>query len=265
MLNVQQPLLSARQKSDFDTLGYALVENVVPSRSLSLVREYLDDLWDEAKRGRIAKIRVYDDFPRFLGGLNVAGIENPFVAAPLLADVVRTCGIDKLLAGLTGWPGADLEVARLHMNDRFKYQGFWHRDAKVDEADSSVVAVLYFRDEKGFRIIPQTSDWNSAKGDELQRTHSYAAVADERIMSAPAGSIFFMKSYLPHRGYNNRKRLHLHMRFVKAARYDVEAWARFRHDDAADYDFAASSPLQRTRNFISYCLPRPGRSSLFQA
>jgi hypothetical protein len=255
-----------KHREEFQRLGFTLVANVLPERQLIELRDNLSRLWKRAKRKEIATVRVYEDFPRFLGGVNIAGIDDPFFHAPILADWISLSRIDKHIRELTNWSGADLELARIHMNDRFKYQGFWHRDAPVKDKDRSVVGILYVHDEEGFRIAPATSKYSSSAlpiGDELQHDHFCGPLEDEYIVAAPAGSILFMKSYLLHRGYNNKRRLHLHMRFVESATYDVKSWARYRNS-AVPYDFAASSPVKRARTLISYCLPRKQRSSLFQ-
>src|SRR5262245_3691882 len=130
-------VVTEKQQSDYRTLGFALVENVIREPQLSALRDNLTDLWRRAKKKQVRTIRVYEDFPRMLGGINVAGIDDALFNAPMLKEWLPNSGLDKVLADLTGWRGAELELARIHMNDRFKYQGFWHRDAKVAEAESS--------------------------------------------------------------------------------------------------------------------------------
>ncbi len=254
-------------KTDFDALGFTLVEDVIPRDQLVALREDLKRLWKRAKNKDIASVRVYEDFPYFLGGVNVAGVEDPFVHTPMLAAWMPSSGLDQILADLTGWRGAELELARVHMNDRFKYQGFWHRDAKVEKANSSVVAVIYFEDEEGFRITPSRNKYSAADlelGDDMQKRHFQGPLQGEHIVTAPAGSVFFMKSYLLHRGYNNKPRLHLHTRFIEAPVTNAAGWAQYRNP-VSPYDFGASKPAARLRRLASYCIPRKDRSSLFQA
>ncbi|MBI1202246.1 MAG: hypothetical protein GC182_07020 [Rhodopseudomonas sp.] len=260
--------VTERQKSEFRELGYTVVENLIPEPKLTELRNELTRLWQRAKRGQVNQIRVYEDYPHMLGGINVAGIEDPFFLSPMLKQWMATAGIDDILAALTGWPGSELELARLHMNDRFKYQGFWHRDATTDRAEHSVVGVVYFRDETGFRIAPAGSQWSAVDkpyGDDIQRQHFFGPLEGELTASAPAGSILFMKSYLLHRGYNNDPRLHLHLRFIDTARTDAASWPEYRNLEAAPYNFGASKPMQRLRNLVGYCLPHKNRSSLFQS
>jgi hypothetical protein len=259
--------VSEKQKSNYQTLGFALVENVVREPQLSALRDNLAELWRKAKRKQVKTIRVYEDFPHILGGVNVAGIDDALFNAPMLREWLPESGLDKILADLTGWRGAELELARIHMNDRFKYQGFWHRDAKVVDAETSVVAIVYFQDEEGFRIIPSGNKYSLATlplGDEIQRQWSYEVLEGEHVVAAQAGSVFFMKSYLLHRGYNNKPRLHLHTRFIEADRYDTQAWSQYRNLEVAPYDYA-SSMIDRARTLVSYCRPRKNRSSLFQS
>jgi hypothetical protein len=264
---IEMNAVTEKHREEFQRLGFTLVENVLPEKQLIELRDNLSQLWKRAKRKEISTVRVYEDFPHFLGGVNIAGIEDPFFHAPILADWISLSGIDRHIRDLTNWSGAELELARIHTNDRFKYQGFWHRDTAIKNKDCSAIGILYFYDEEGFRIAPSTSKYSSATlplGDELQRDHFCGPLEDEHVVAAPAGSIFFMKSYLLHRGYNNKRRLHLHMRFIESPAYDVKSWARYRNS-VVPYNFAASSSLKRARTLISYCLPRKQRSSLFQA
>ena len=259
--------VTAEQQRDFKELGYCVVENVIPENQLSALCARLKQLWDKAKKKKIEKIRVYDDYPYLVGGVNVAGIEDPFVYEPDLKVWVEGSGLDRILADLSHWDGADLELARLHMNDRYKYQGFWHRDATVSEADHSIVAVVYFMDEEGFRIVPAADRINAeaSVGDALQANHDTATLEGERIIRAKAGSVLLMKSYLLHRGYNNKPRLHLHLRFVEAAKSDPHEWVKYRNTHVQNYDFASSRLTSRLRNLVKYCVPAKSRSSLFQS
>ncbi len=260
-------IITDKHRADFRELGFALVENVIPQQQLVMLRKNLTQLWTKAKKKQIDAIRVYEDFPYFLGGVNVAGIEDPLYYAPSLKDWLISSKMDKHLADLAGWHGADLELARIHTNDRFKYQGFWHRDARTAEANCSIVAIAYFKDEEGFRITAARNKYSLAEtslGDDIQRQHHYGDLEGEHVIAAPAGSVFFMKSYLLHRGYNNKSRLHLHMRFIEASNYDVNAWSQYRNLTDPKYNFSASSPVARARTLISYCLPRHNGSSLFQ-
>jgi hypothetical protein len=260
-------MIAESTQSDFSKFGFALVENVIEPNSLANLKENLSRLWREAKRGRVDRIRVYEDYPRLFGGLNVAAVEDPFFYVPALKEWIRSAGFEKTIAELSGWPGAELELARLHMNGRFKYQGFWHRDATVDKAEVSVVAVIYFEPEGGFRVAPSASKWSSATenvGDELQKQYFHGPLEGEHVIAAPAGSAFFFKSYLLHRGYNSKPRLHLHLRFVRSTDYNTERWAEYR-DKGPIFDKNSSTRIGRLRQLIRYCLPLPNRSSIFQS
>ena len=255
-----------KQRQQFSELGFALVENVIPTETLKVLYDECEGLWAKAKRQQIAYIRVYEDYPRIFGGVNVAAIENPFFYAPLLAEWLASSVLDELLSGLTGWTGAELELARIHMNDRFKYQGFWHRDATINEADTSVVAIAYLQDENGFRIadaLSQYSDASRSDGDQLQAQLFRGSLPGEHEITAPAGSVFFMKSYLLHRGYNNYPRLHLHMRFVPSTSFQKAAWANVRLE-TAPYDFKKSSAMDRAKLLVNYFWPHKNRSTFFQ-
>jgi hypothetical protein len=260
-------MLAEDIKDGYSKLGFALVENAVQPRTLANLTQSLTRLWREARRGRIDRIRVYEDYPRIFGGLNIAAIEDPFFFAPELKDWIRTSGFEKTVAELTGWPGAELELARLHMNGRFKYQGFWHRDALVSKAENSVVAVVYFEPEGGFRVAAADSKWSAVQenlGDEIQKNHFQGPLDGEHVIDAPAGSAFFFKSYLLHRGYNSKPRLHLHLRFIPSTEYDTERWAQYR-DEGPKFNMNSSTRMDRLRQLIRYCLPLPNRSSIFQA
>ncbi|MEO6381964.1 MAG: hypothetical protein ABIO35_08200 [Nitrobacter sp.] len=248
----------------FDRDGFVVAEGVFGSDVVAGWRAQVDAVWWLARRGGVSRILVYEDYPHVLGGVNVCGLQDPFHAVPGLSGVFDGGEIEGLIAELTDWRGAEVECAKVHVNDRFRYSGFWHRDATPRAADRSVVAVVYLRDEAGFRIVPSWSEWNRfpAKGDRLQARKSFERLADEAVISAPAGSVLFMKSYLLHRGYSNEKRSHLHLRFIRGQRYDAEGWAAFRNSGAARHKPAGR--VRQIKNFLRYLMPGRGYSTWWQ-
>ncbi len=224
--------------------------------------------WLLAKQGKIPHIRVYEDYPRLLG-LNVAGIEDPFYYIPALQQwIVTNKTLVPLLKELTRWSGADLELARLHVNGRMRYQGEWHRDDELDRADESVVVVVYLMNEKGFRIAPATSlESSSALGETMRITGHW--LRDERpcqyILNAEAGDALFMKAYLLHRGYSARPRMHLHLRFRRSANgWDKQRWSQWRYHRHEQFDPKSTTRFERVKNLARYFKPNSSHSSFWK-
>ncbi len=224
--------------------------------------------WLIAKQGKIPHIRVYEDYPRFLG-LNVAGIEDPLFYIPALKRwLAQSRLLSSLLREITGWPGADLELARLHVNGWMRYQGEWHRDDSLDRARESVVAIAYLMDEAGFRIAPATSSASSTYlGDTIQLTGHRLRddISEQYVLDAKAGDMLFMQAYLLHRGYSTRPRMHLHLRFRRSRNgWDRERWSEWRFNQHEQFNPKSSTRLGRAKNLARYFRPNSSHSSFWK-
>lgn len=217
--------------------------------------------WYRAKCGLLDAIQVHDDFPHWVGGINVAGIEDPFYYIPSLAELLPRLVLS--LLNSTGWGGAQLELARLHVADRFNYQGFWHRDAPACGMQESIVVIVYLMNEGGFRILPQAHACNGKLGDQLQADHARDRIAGEYVVDAKVGDVFMFRSALLHRGYVTTRRMHLHLRFRRGSSYNVGQWQEWR--SLVKHCYRANGAHRQHRDFARYLMPRVGYSSIWQA
>lgn len=262
-------MINAAQKDAFDHDGFVLINSVVSDQELAILRQKAKALYSAAKSGKISKIRVYDDMPRILGGLNVAGIEDPFFYFPEIASWLRESKFGEILKSLTGWTGAELEVARIHTNGRFKNKSFWHRDALTSDYESSVVAVVYLENEAGFRIIPsheRASRADLSDGDAIQARYCFGRMNGEAIVRASHGDAFLFRSYLLHQAWSTRPRTHLHLRFKRSEErgFDTAEWASFRFEQCQDFNPESTTLRNRIVRLIKYLLPFPNQSNIYQ-
>lgn len=263
-------MIDEQHIDDFNNDGYTLIEGFVPDIDLKKLSQKVNTILRWARQGKVTRIRIYEDMPRIFNGLNVAGIEDPFYYIPELAQWITKSNIDSIIATLTGWSGAELELARIHTNGFFKHKGFWHRDATINETKTSITVTVYFRSESGFRIIPASHEYNRpdlSLGDQIQAKHYYDSLEGERKVTASKGDIFLFKSYLLHQPYSTRPRAHLHLRFNKSNKsgYDKSEWAKYRNNDVIDFDANSSTTSSRLRLFFNYCRPNHSHSNIYQA
>ena len=261
-------MLSGEQLDQFKEHGFCLVSGVLIGEALTTVQHANSKVVSLARAGLVNPIRVYEDYPRFGGLLNLAGIEDPFFNVPESVDALTNTDLRSILLRLTGWVNADLELARIHTNGKFKYRGFWHRDALLSQSDSSVVVVVYLTDEDGFIITSTKAGVNvkGLSGDLLQTQRSVHSVEGEFAVAAKAGDAFFFRSYLLHRGCSVKPRQHLHLRFTETENLDINpaSWAKYRNSKAESFDRSSNTRWSRIRNLARYCVPSSTRSSLFQ-
>lgn len=235
----------------FDRDGFALTRFNTGGDMAAALYEG-KELLRQAKRGYCGDVRVEDDFPHILGGLNVWGIDNPFghAGSKHLRDIIKYGNIGRLLKDYAGWAGAEMELARLHCGDRFKHQGFWHVDAPFADYPDSIVVIVYLMPESGFRIIPL---------ELIDKTRT------EVVISASAGDALIMRSALKHRGFYTKPRMHLHMRFKRndKLRFNQEIWSVWQPREKLT-EHKPQRLTNQIRNFVRYMIPGSAGSNHWQ-
>ena len=235
----------------FDRDGFALTRFNTGGDMTAALYEG-KELLRQAKRGYCGDVRVEDDFPHILGGLNVWGIDNPFghAGSKNIREIIKYGNIGALLKDYCGWQGAEMELARLHCGDRFKHQGFWHVDAEADNFES-VVAIVYLMDESGFRVLPYPEGLNGA--------------GRYSVISAMAGQILLMRSQLMHKGFYSPPRMHLHMRFKRNDKlgFNQEIWSVWQPREKRS-EHKPQRLTNQIRNFARYMIPGSAGSNHWQ-
>jgi hypothetical protein len=161
----------------------------------------------------------------------------------------------------------------------FNYSGNWHQDC--DELNKRIQVSIYFKDEKGFKIVKPHMQiqlfknyFNNDKDFLLNENLSFPLIFDEmyyNTVDAKAGDIIFFDPYLVHQGSYNSSRLQFHMRF-DGFKEENEIFLNknqldFLYYDFYDYDFVLNSEdislpkdqrlslTKRLANTINYFLP----------
>jgi len=255
--------------SHFFAHGYVLVPGVISEVMLKRLREEASNLVEEARAGLVSETRIYDDLPHFLGGRNVAGIEDPLVLLPELKRWIEGEDLIAQVQAITKRQDLNIDFARLHCNSRIKYRGFWHRDGDVDEG--SVVAVLYLRDEKGFRLLPKGLSPSQRSDSTSRGRHLFGEVPGQVVCEASAGDLLLFQAELWHRGHSTSPRLHLHVKLTPAApgrSIGESSASRSGRLSAAptnqSFLGAAKGSVGRGLRLVRYLLPGTNHSSVFQ-
>ena len=239
----------------FDRDGFALTRFNTGGDMVAALYEG-KELLRQAKRGYCGDVRVEDDFPHILGGLNVWGIDNPFghAGSKHLREIIKYGNIGRLLKDFAGWSGAEMELARLHCGDRFKHQGFWHVDAPQIEYHNSIVAIVYLNGESGFQIVPQCFIPKEQGG-----------IGKHISINANAGDVLLMRSCLWHKGFYTKPRMHLHMRFIRNDKlgFNQEIWSVWQPRKEVP-KYQPQGLTSQIKNFVRYMTPGRAGSNHWQ-
>jgi len=241
------------------TDGFVLVPGFLTQDLTKIFESEAMELVAEARHGAIRNVRIYDDYPKIFGGLNISGVENPLPHLPRLGLWLSAGTLTNFLESMLGKTHS-CGLVRLHVNNRFKWRGFWHRDA--DQADRSIVAVLYLRAESGFRLLGKSSPFC------VPVQGSFGHQIGETTITAQAGDLLLFDASLWHRGHSVKPRLHLHLRFDQAEPGEnySEDWTS--HLTPCEESSSVSDQRQprsiRWLRLARYFFPSRSRSSIFQ-
>lgn len=241
------------------TDGFVLVPSFLSLEQAKVFESEAMELVAKARRGEVQNVRIYDDYPKIFGGLNISGVEHPLPHLPQLGLWLSTSTLTDFLSRMTGKTHS-CELVRLHVNNRFKWRGFWHRDA--DKEDHSIVAVIYLRTESGFRLLGK-----SASERELEQGH-FGHQDGETTITAQAGDLLLFDASLWHRGHSVGPRLHVHLRFDRAEPDENGGSDWTFHltpsEDSSHVSDQRQPRLIRWLRLVAYFTPSRSRSSIFQ-
>ncbi len=212
--------------SDFKTKGFAHLKGYFDESSLDKLLLDSTNILDKSKKGYWNHIRVYRDFFTF-EGLNIFGIDFPLNKKinETIYDNFNRLNYKNDVLKILNWEDFQTTTVRLHSNsDFFNYQGAWHRDNSHYPSPNSIQAILYLKDEDGFRIVPRSMNHKleqygiscntNINNDNLQ----FASLSKDmyEIINAKKGDVFIFESGLLHQGYCKSSRLHFHLRHEKS-------------------------------------------------
>ena len=119
--------------------------------------------------------KVYRDYPKFFGKINIFGVDYPLNKSldPNLYDEFQKLDYKTDLLDFLGWKNFYTPLIRLHTNSSFyNYQGEWHRDDNNFPSPNSIQIIIYLMDEEGYKIIPKDKNYllekNGIKADRIR-------------------------------------------------------------------------------------------------
>lgn len=267
---------------EFKLKGYVHLRNYFSETCLKAIIEDSNKILTKAKKGKWEHIRVYRNFFSF-HGLNIFGIDFPFnnKISNTLYKNFNNLNYKEDLLKILDWKDFRTTTLRLHSNSSFyNYQGAWHRDDKNYPSPNSIQAILYLKDEGGFRIVPKQMNHRLKK----YNIDCYKSMSDNKYelaclekgtydtINAKRGDLFIFESGLLHQGFCKTSRLHFHLRHEKldkvVKKINAENKYNFQENLLPDFDICKIdinhnyldkrflSNLSRIKNSIIYFFPR---------
>ncbi len=212
--------------SELQKNGFIHLKNYFKEDELKHLCNDSANIIKKAKKGSWKHIRIYRDYFS-LDGLNIFGVDYPFnheISNTIYNNFNKLNYKDDLLK-ILGWNDFKTTVLRLHSNSKFyKYQGTWHRDDQNYPSPNSVQAILYLKDEAGFKIVPKIKNdeledyFINTKNDNISKNALFAKLNKDMFVevNAKKGDIFVFESGLLHQGFCKSERLHYHLRHERS-------------------------------------------------
>ena len=207
--------------SELYTKGYVHIRNAFDHDKILQESEKTLNI---AQNEKWKFIKVYHNI--FINNYtNIFCINFPFnnKLNPNLYDSFININMKEMILNNTIWKGFLVTQVELQHNEKFNYQGTWHRDYKNINLEN-IVLILYLRDEKGFRIIPKNIEKQVIKKypefGEKHFINNYLNISNQyyHIIDAKAGDAVIFDSGLIHQGYAKGKRTHF---FIRCSPSDV--------------------------------------------
>lgn len=209
-------LMTAAQQENLDVLGYAVVENVLDAEMLREVRDRVEELYEAEGENAGSEFRKEE------GSRRLANLLDKGVIFQRLVAMLQV-----------------LELVRHVLGERFKLSSFNARSANPhsNEAQPLHCDAAALPDPQGFwvcntiwllddftlengatRIIPGSQNWRQLPQEAL--ADPIAAHPQEKLLTAPAGSVVVMNTHAWHGGTANRTGHHRRALHAFYCRFD---------------------------------------------
>lgn len=225
--------LDADQINFFKEKGYLLLRKHIK-------KEIVDDLIKEneiickiVQYGDWPFLNVYNDYVHFSGIINLFGINYPFhknLSQNIFKKFSKINLKDEIL-NLTQWKNYKTTLVRLHVFQfNYNYQGAWHRDDNNCPCEDNIQAVIYLKDESGFKLINRKNnerlvEYNIKMTGEQSNPNYYYRKIDKDlidIIDTRKGDVLIFDPGLIHQGFCKKKRMHYHVRFSKSNNQSID-------------------------------------------
>lgn len=232
-------------KKSIDRDGYAVVPGVLSLETIERARAAVLRMRDKVVLGQYGFFQMDKDFL----GFNVTGIDQIFNPAIFEEDILAAAVESKVLSyasEVLGLQEPAMLLSRIHMNEGYPLNGFWHRDADPWEP-ASLQAAIYLYPESGLLVLPGSHDQLTDRLIANGQDH----LPSERYVGGLAGDLLLFRSSILHRGTCKSKRAHIFFRIGERAKpkefkgSDGD-WSDLLRDPSRNCDFfPPSAPAKR--------------------
>ena len=259
--------------SFYNQTGYLHLRNPfnLSNRSILEMQKDVLSMISYAKKGYHSMIRVYDDFPHYIDGINIASIEDPIAIMPdKLKSVLENLSLQKFMSELIDIKNYTISLVRFHVTGVFKYQGSWHQDIKIN-GKKSILANFYFFEEQGFKFLHRNHRLNSIASESY--ISDLKKIPEQIELKFLPGDLCFFDPFVFHKPYSAKKRCHLHLRLDEHSSVNESRISNiidFKLDKQNFYlknkeTFFGNTraSIRRHINLIKYFIPSGKRSNIF--
>tara|TARA_Y100001970_G_C14041832_1_gene754163 strand:- start:123 stop:977 length:855 start_codon:yes stop_codon:yes gene_type:complete len=201
-----------------DQKGYIHIKNYFDPKDIAFEADKTIEISQQIKW---KYIKVYHNI--FINKfINIFSIIFPFSHKlnPKLYDEFLKINLKDIIIKNTSWNCFKINQIELQHNEKYNYQSTWHRDCKIANLEN-IVAIIYLRDESGFRLVPKDLENNMINEypffEEKSYKHGYTNLPKKFYceFDAKAGDIVIFDAGLLHQGNSKGKRTHFFVRCIK--------------------------------------------------
>lgn len=235
------------------------------------IQEDANQMINYAKKGKHRMVRVYDDYPHYINGINVAAIEDPIVLMPnKLKLFLSNLSIPDIMSRVVQLHKFNISLIRIHTTNFFKFQGSWHQDSR-NNVDKSILANFYFFEESGFKFLLRDHPLNAIKDEN--KVNQLKTIDDYKDIKFSPGDLCFFDPFIFHKAYSSKKRFHLHIRIDSYDNESINIIKKFEDYRLTDKTFYVKdrgsvvnnikASVKRHINLFKYLIPSRINSNIF--
>lgn len=209
-------LMTAAERDSLDVLGFVVVENVLDPKTLQQVRDRVEELYEAEGENAGSEFRKEEGSRRLANLVDKGEIFERLVAMPHVLELVH-----HVLGERFKLSSFNARSANPHSNEPQPLhcdaaalpdaQGFW--------VCNTIWLLDDFTLENGAtRVIPGSQHWRQLPQEAL--TDAIAPHPEEKLLTAPAGSVVVMNTHAWHGGTANRTGNHRRALHAFYCRFD---------------------------------------------
>lgn len=219
--------LNSNQISFFRDKGYLVLNQFIKEETINELVKENELICKNVNKGSWPFLNVYNDYIHFSGIINLFGINYPLhqLLSKSIFNKFKNINLKNEILQLTQWKSFQTTLVRLHLFQfNYNYQGSWHRDDNSCPCENNIQAVIYLKDENGFKLINRQNnkkleDYNiKLTGEQTNSNYFYRKIDKDLIdiIDVKKGDVLIFDPGLIHQGFCKKKRMHYHIRFLKS-------------------------------------------------